>query len=409
MMLRTILACLAVMFGPVSMIATAQSTDGERTVTHAAAPAGVSIGKAPGPTTSLLVEVTSHVSGRNAVFLQRLFEIVVTPRDKDMNTTNDTVMVRFTTRFPGEYDRSLPGISDLFSGEVLISGQRSYFLASRNARTLPNDVLQYIRAYTSSIPSISGQTADFEILDHPPAPFKLLSPKNHALGDIISGGSQLDPFTWEKPHPPDPFTDIEVSRIDHRRAGDVLSYSVSFVDSATRYRAVHFPADSSGHAARLTLSGNQFVTIMETLAGKKGITEYGVLWYVTADDGLSTTRNLLPEGAPESDSGFFFFGRKGIIGPVSDAAAALPLSLDQNMPNPFMPSTMIRFSIPKTGQVTLSIYDMLGSLVGTLVDAHFEAGMHSVPFNAAHLPPGTYAYTLQFGEQMLTKRMTVMK
>ena len=69
--------------------------------------------------------------------------------------------------------------------------------------------------------------------------------------------------------------------------------------------------------------------------------------------------------------------------------------LYQNYPNPFNPSTIISFKLPITGNVTLKVYDILGSEIETLVDECKEAGVYSVLFNSQSiLPSGVYIYRL---------------
>ena len=80
-----------------------------------------------------------------------------------------------------------------------------------------------------------------------------------------------------------------------------------------------------------------------------------------------------------------------------------------NFPNPFNPSTSIHYSIPTSGPLSLRVYDLLGTLVRTLVDEQCEAGGYTVDFDAADLPSGTYIYKLAFDGATLTRRMTLMK
>ncbi len=69
-------------------------------------------------------------------------------------------------------------------------------------------------------------------------------------------------------------------------------------------------------------------------------------------------------------------------------------SLFQNYPNPFNPSTTIEFDLRKSGHVTLTIYDVLGKRVATLVNEALQAGNHKVAFNAGNLESGIYFYSL---------------
>lgn len=83
--------------------------------------------------------------------------------------------------------------------------------------------------------------------------------------------------------------------------------------------------------------------------------------------------------------------------------------LKQNYPNPFNPVTNIEFSIPKSGNVKLVIYDMLGRDVKTLVDESLNAGSYKVDMNASELSSGTYFYKLTSGDYTEIKKMVLVK
>ena len=85
------------------------------------------------------------------------------------------------------------------------------------------------------------------------------------------------------------------------------------------------------------------------------------------------------------------------------------LALGQNFPNPFNPSTSIRFTLDDARPVTLKVYNLLGREVATLVQEHLAKGEHTVTFDATALPSGTYLYRLQAGTQTLTRKMTLLK
>ncbi len=81
----------------------------------------------------------------------------------------------------------------------------------------------------------------------------------------------------------------------------------------------------------------------------------------------------------------------------------------QNYPNPFNPVTVISFSIAEKSFVTLTVYDLLGREVNTLVNQNKESGSYSVRFDASSLSSGVYIYRLETNQKVLTKRMTVIK
>ncbi len=95
---------------------------------------------------------------------------------------------------------------------------------------------------------------------------------------------------------------------------------------------------------------------------------------------------------------------------TSDAVEhAGDFALQGNWPNPFNPSTTIAFSAAETGPVQLSVYDLQGRLVSTLVDGMVARGEHSVIFDAAGLSSGTYLYRLESAAGIETRRMTLIK
>jgi len=85
------------------------------------------------------------------------------------------------------------------------------------------------------------------------------------------------------------------------------------------------------------------------------------------------------------------------------------LDLAQNYPNPFNPVTTIAYSVPESGKVILSVYNLNGELVETLINSHHKAGHYSSEWNAQDYASGIYFYTLQIGQQFAGKRMLLVK
>jgi hypothetical protein len=96
---------------------------------------------------------------------------------------------------------------------------------------------------------------------------------------------------------------------------------------------------------------------------------------------------------------------------VTPATAGLPREyrLDQNLPNPFNPTTEIRFALPAQGHVTLVVYNTLGQRVATLIDEPAPAGYHQVRLDAKGLASGVYFYRLTAGRFTQTRKMVLLK
>jgi hypothetical protein len=84
-------------------------------------------------------------------------------------------------------------------------------------------------------------------------------------------------------------------------------------------------------------------------------------------------------------------------------------SLSQNYPNPFNPLTQITYSMPKTTDVTIKIYDLLGREIATLVNEKKQAGDYKVTWNAEGLASGVYFYRMVAGEYIQTKQMILIR
>ena len=86
-----------------------------------------------------------------------------------------------------------------------------------------------------------------------------------------------------------------------------------------------------------------------------------------------------------------------------------PFVLYQNEPNPFGSETKIRFYLEQPAPVTLSVYDLTGKKVATVLNGQKQAGPHQVNFSAKDLATGVYFYRLQSGEYMSTRKLVVVK
>jgi hypothetical protein len=83
--------------------------------------------------------------------------------------------------------------------------------------------------------------------------------------------------------------------------------------------------------------------------------------------------------------------------------------LGQNFPNPFNPSTQIKYAVPKSNFITLKVYDMIGMEIKELVNEYKEAGYYNVMFDGSNLASGVYIYKLISGNFTETKKMILIK
>jgi hypothetical protein len=83
--------------------------------------------------------------------------------------------------------------------------------------------------------------------------------------------------------------------------------------------------------------------------------------------------------------------------------------LHQNYPNPFNPGTIIKYELPRSSLVSLTVYDILGRKVSVLVDERRDAGVHEVRWDGSHHGSGVYFYRLQAGDFTRTKRFLLLR
>lgn len=92
-----------------------------------------------------------------------------------------------------------------------------------------------------------------------------------------------------------------------------------------------------------------------------------------------------------------------------EVSAPVEFNLAQNYPNPFNPSTVISFSVPEKSNVSLTVFNVIGEQVATLVNEVKDAGSYQVEFNASNLSSGMYLYRIETGSFTATKKMVFIK
>ena len=113
-----------------------------------------------------------------------------------------------------------------------------------------------------------------------------------------------------------------------------------------------------------------------------------------------------------SEAGEFVFDNTSLS--IENGILPKEFALHQNYPNPFNPITSLRYDLLNDGLVNITIYNMMGREVKTLVNGSQTAGFKSVQWNATNdrnepVSAGLYLYTIQAGEFRQTKKMVLLK
>ncbi|MBC8487742.1 MAG: S8 family peptidase [Bacteroidetes bacterium] len=115
-----------------------------------------------------------------------------------------------------------------------------------------------------------------------------------------------------------------------------------------------------------------------------------------------------PPGTTSPSSGFLFtVGTTSVV--TNNGEIPNKFKLYNNFPNPFNPSTKIKYDIPNSTLVKLTVYNILGKEVKTLVSDNMSAGSYSVEFNADNFSSGVYFYRIETSEFVGTKKMLLLK
>jgi hypothetical protein len=149
----------------------------------------------------------------------------------------------------------------------------------------------------------------------------------------------------------------------------------------------------------LSISANNLDALLSAL----DLTESSINWFVDAYDGAYSVR---------SDTGQFVLNRELLL--VDDLQVPSKYSLQQNYPNPFNPVTTLRYDLPENALVNITIYDMMGRVIKTLVNGSQTAGYKTIQWNATNdknrsVSAGLFLYTIEAGKFRQTKKMVLLK
>ena len=173
-----------------------------------------------------------------------------------------------------------------------------------------------------------------------------------------------------------------------------------------------------GGATGVRLFSGSFIDEMNGyVCGRYGTilrTEDGGSNWTTENSGVTGALNSIQYLDPLTAYAVGEYGKiistVSVIG-INQISALIPgdYSLGQNHPNPFNPSTTIRFSVMKSGNVNIKLFTILGEEVKTIISQDMTPGTYETQFNAASLSSGIYYYTMSSGYFIETKKMILIK
>ena len=256
-----------------------------------------------------------------------------------------------------------------------------------------------LRKFTSTLPANSFYmvVGDFNIYgDYEPAYFKLrqVTNGNGHFTDAISMTGSWNQFQYRQYHTQSPrtrgFGGGSTGGMDDRFDMILMSPGISNAGSIAYVPGTMTPYGNDGNHYNDSINRRPNTAVPDSVA-----------------DAIHYASDHIPVIAT------FTFGN--VIG-ISGNSQNIPdkFELSQNFPNPFNPSTKIKFEIPDSERnnsfdTKLIVYDMLGREVSVLVNTSLKAGKYEAEWNAANMPSGVYLYTLSAGEYMETKKMILLK
>ena len=193
--------------------------------------------------------------------------------------------------------------------------------------------------------------------------------------------------------------------------GNTVRYEkVLYLPDSTEFFAA--PSNNDGLDTEITVPA----TLLDQLLVSAGVADgesVTLLWNVRVNDGVDTL--AISSGYDIDTNTFTPIYRTATFTNSSEVnnevVAGLPEKFDlkPNYPNPFNPSTRISFDLPESAEVRLTVFDVLGRQVATLVNQPMKAGSHTVNFDAQRLASGVYIYRLEAGSFSMTRNMMLIK
>jgi hypothetical protein len=182
----------------------------------------------------------------------------------------------------------------------------------------------------------------------------------------------------------------------------IISWSASSSPDADSYEVWRSINQTGGPPGSFTKIATVSVTTYTDYGLRAGSGAWKVYYKIKAKDVVNLVSGF--SGMLTISASGFFKADPGML-----SEKPLACSLGEAYPNPFNPSTTIRYGLPNRSHVTLTVFNTLGQQIATIVDGEEEAGYHEVSFNASGMASGVYLYRLSAENLVQVRRMVVMK
>jgi len=218
-------------------------------------------------------------------------------------------------------------------------------------------------------------------VNDPPSEFDLISPTVLDTFQISTATDETIPFTWGSSYDVDSDVSYKLTiTLDY--PGNVYTQDYqNITDSST------------------SISAYEYAAFMTDLS----LSQWNIDYVIEASDEEYTVISQVGE-----------FVLNNTLLSINGEIIPVVFALHQNYPNPFNPVTSLRYDLPEDGLVNITIYDMMGRVVNTLINDSQNAGYKSIQWNATNdrnepVSAGLYIYTIQAGEFRKTKKMVLLK
>ncbi len=166
----------------------------------------------------------------------------------------------------------------------------------------------------------------------------------------------------------------------------------------------------------ISVSGSGKVYVASWASGVFESTDNGNSWTSLGLGGFGVSSLMVPSGSEDvfvgTKEGQIYMAKfDDTATDVNDGLSEVPseFELNQNYPNPFNPSTTIQFAVPKAGNYSVKVFNVLGQEVATLLNGEIGSGLHKVTFDAGNLSSGIYVYRLVGNNVNISKKMILTK